>query len=86
MREVFEIEKLEKFRRRTVEERPARHVFARDGANQIALEQSGDHSVDVNAANGFDLGLGDRLAVGDDRESFESRCGPSAPVGRREIS
>ena len=73
MTEVFEIEELQELRRGAVEKRPARNIFARHGADQVALQQRADDAVDIDAANRFDLRAGNRLAVGDDRQGFERR-------------
>ncbi len=54
---------------------PADDFGATDLRDQSALQQRLHHAVDRDAADLFDLRAGDRLAVSDDRQSFQRREG-----------
>src|SRR5207302_6669388 len=43
-------------------------------ADESAFEQTVDHSIHRDAAHGFDVGARDRLAIGDERQCFQSRA------------
>ena len=49
----------------------AREVGAAFDFDEATVEELLDHGVDRDAADGFDAGAGDGLAVGDDGEGFE---------------
>ena len=56
-----------------VEEGAAWEVGAAFDFDEATVEELLDHGVDRDAADGFDAGAGDGLAVGDDGEGFEGR-------------
>ena len=64
-----------------VEQRPARNFGAARNLDEAAIEQRLHYAIHCNAANGFDIGARDGLAVGDDGERLESRARSVAPNG-----
>ena len=64
---------LEEKLRCLVKQRPARDLGATGNLNQPALHQRLQHAFDCYPADRFDIGPGDRLAVGDDGEGLERR-------------
>ena len=73
-----EAEVLEEQRRRTIEERMPRQFAAADQAHQLKIHQRLHDRVHGHAADLFDLGLRDRLAVGDNGERLQRGPGKSA--------
>ena len=70
--EIAQAEPLEELARGRVHERPADHLLAADGLDQPALDQRRqDAAAAADAADLGDLGGGDRLLVGDDRQRLE---------------
>ena len=68
-------------RRGAVRRRAAHHLGATGSLDQSALHQSLHDTVHVHAANLFDLGTGDRLAIGDDGERLQARAATAAGDG-----
>ena len=64
---------------RFVKQRPARQVGAAADADEVLIEQTLQRTIDSHAAHRFDGGVGDRLAIGDDRQGFERRL--AEPLG-----
>ncbi len=60
-----------------VEEGAAGEFGAAADADEVAVEEFLDHAVAGDAADGFDGGFGDGLAVGDDGEGFHGGAGES---------
>lgn len=54
-----------------VDIRPAEFLAAAANRNQVAVQQLAEHLFRANPSDGLNLGTGDRLAVGDDRECLE---------------
>jgi len=79
--EIFQAEELEEKRGRFVEERAAGLVGAAGDADDFSLEESRHDSVDGDAADRFDFGAADGLAVGDDGESFERGLAEARGLG-----
>src|SRR5450432_2473920 len=72
--------------RRLVEQWPARDLGAPGNLDQPALHQGLQNAFDRHPADRFDIGAGDRLAVGDDRESLErGRREPGRFRGREKL-
>ena len=57
--------------RHPVQHRSPRGIQASHLFNQAALLQGTQHAGAIYTAHGFDLGPGDRLAIGDDRQGFQ---------------
>src|SRR6266498_2684707 len=68
---MAERELLQKARRGSIQERPPHAFAATDHFDQLALVKRLEHLARPDAANLFDLGAANGLAVGDDRESLE---------------
>ncbi len=85
--EAFQPEELKKERRCLVKKGAAGLVGATGNANDLALQQRGDDSVDGDAAHGLDLSTAQRLAVGDHRQRFERGLAQpwSARLGEKAI-
>jgi hypothetical protein len=69
--EGFEAEVLEEVFGALVEEGAAGDIGASGDADEAAFEEHIDHAIDGDAADGFDIGACDGLAVGDDGQCFE---------------
>ena len=66
---------LEEDRRRSVQQRTAEPFGATDDVDEAALVQRLEHAADGHAADLFDFGAADRLAIRDDRQRLERRAG-----------
>ena len=67
-----------------IKQRPAGKFGAAADADQVAIEQFLDHAVAGHAADGFDGGFGDGLAVGDDGEGFHGGAAHALRLAARE--
>src|SRR5262245_149125 len=68
-----EPEALQELLRRAVQERLARELRPPRDPDEPAIDQAPQHGAGLDAADRLDLGLRDRLAVGDDRQRLERR-------------
>ena len=66
--QIPQAEVIEKKLRRFVEKRASGDFGATGDFDQAAFHQRLQHAVDVDAANRFDIGACDWLAIGDNRE------------------
>jgi hypothetical protein len=71
--EIFEAKVLHEELGGLVEEGAAGDFGAASDADEVAVEEGLHDAIDGDAADGFDVGAGDGLAVGDDGEGFHGR-------------
>src|SRR5262249_17502218 len=68
-------EMIEELTGRAVEQRAAQFFGPAGDPHEMAVDQALEDFSAGDAADGFELGAGDRLAVRDDRERFDGRLG-----------
>ncbi|MBK8717926.1 MAG: hypothetical protein IPN32_24810 [Deltaproteobacteria bacterium] len=84
--QAAEVEELEELEGRAVQVRPARLLLAAHDAREVVVEQHLEHRRAVDSADVIELGLGDRLAIRDDREGLELRARqPGGPLRQQRL-
>lgn len=68
--EIVQSKEVEKLLSRTIEHRASRGVPPANLAHEPPLHERFERIIALDAANRVDLGNGDRLAIGDDRQDF----------------
>src|SRR5215472_12391393 len=71
--EVFKSEGLQKLRRGCVDDGPSRRFLTTCYLDKAPLQQGFEHSAGIDAAQLFQFGTRDGLAVGDDRDGLQQR-------------